>query len=200
MGRTSEDLRKNPPNPGGPRHEKGKGKEYAAMLARRDWAIAGMEPINIKDPEQVRQRIGEYFDLCLKEGFRPTLGALRLSLGIGSTSFDALIHDRYTNPHRKKPGMAIPDECTNLIKQARAVLEACWEDDMLNDAIPAGIGIFMGKNQYGYTDEPASVPDDSDEGDPAKRQPADSIIDRYADRIASAPAELDRTTEPAGTE
>lgn len=104
--------------------------------------IRNLPPIEIADPEQVRNRINEYFTLCAQNDMKPTATGFRNALRIGKTTLWEWRQGSYrAGTHQ------------SIICEAYDVLEALWEDYMQNGKINPVSGIFLGKNNFGYQDK-----------------------------------------------
>lgn len=111
-------------------------KYLAHALAVRD-----LPPIEIADPEQVRLRIREYFNLCAQNDMKPSVTGFCNALKIGRTTL-----------WEWKQGNHRADSHQAIILEAYGLLEALWEDYMQNGKINPVSGIFLGKNNFGYQD------------------------------------------------
>ena len=105
-------------------------------------AVRNFPPIDIADPVQVQNRIHEYFALCVQNDMKPTATGFRNALRIGRTTL-----------WEWKQGNFRADTHQAIICEAYDVLEALWEDYMMNGKINPVSGIFLGKNNFGYQDK-----------------------------------------------
>lgn len=185
MGRTSEDCKRNPSQPAGPWVPQADQKDYVTRTLALNLQMTALEKIDIHEPEQVRERIKLYFEMCLENEVRPTVTKLALALGISRKALSATVHGKKLTPRHKRSGLAIPEECTQLIKQAHEVLGAMWEDYMYNGKINPAAGIFLGKNCFGYVDvlpeEKEEPEDDAPITDRAK------ILEKYGQQVKALP-------------
>ena len=119
--------------------------------------VRALPPIDISDPEQVRNRISEYFTLCTENDMKPTVTGFRNALRIGKTTL-----------WEWKQGSYRADTHQAIICEAYDMLEALWEDYMMNGKINPVSGIFLGKNNFGYQDKQEYVltPNQKNEVDP----------------------------------
>lgn len=104
--------------------------------------VQSMPPIDTADPEQVRGRIYEYFSLCAQNEMKPTVTGFRMALRVPKTT----LWEWKQGSYRAGTHQAI-------ILEAYDMLEALWEDYMMNGKINPVSGIFLGKNLYGYKDQ-----------------------------------------------
>ena len=112
-------------------------------------AIMGWSAIDIKSPEQVQNRIEEYFHVCADAQIRPGVVGLAAALGMNRRRLTELVMGRYP---AKTGKYDVPDECLVALKRAYMVLESSWEYCMQSGKINPVSGIFLGKNNFGYTD------------------------------------------------
>lgn len=109
-------------------------------------AVMDMPPINIADARQVEQRISDYMLLCTEYDMKPTVkgfcNALRITR---QTLFDWRHGNFRADTHQA------------VILRAYDLLEELWENYMQNGKINPVAGIFLGKNNYGYSDKQEMV-------------------------------------------
>ena len=110
--------------------------------------LMNMSAINIKDPEQVDERINEYFKLYAKYDMKPTVAGLGMALGLDRRRLWEIKTGNYTSSTPKLP-TAVKDS----IKKAYFLMENLWETYMNSGKINPVSGIFLGKNNYGYQDK-----------------------------------------------
>lgn len=115
-------------------------------------ALMNMPNIDLNDPVAVQQRLMEYFELYAEADTKPTVVGMAAALnGHSRRWLYAVTHDV---PTGGKGYMAnIPKESANYIKKAYVLLENLWENYMLNGKVNPVVGIFLGKNNYGYQDK-----------------------------------------------
>jgi hypothetical protein len=124
--------------------------------------------IDITDPEEVRQRISDYFQLCVNDDMKPSVKGLENALRVNrSTIWEWKQGNFRAGTHQA------------IICEAYDVMEALWQDYMQNGKINPVSGIFLAKNLFGgqYTDKQEFVltPNQSTEVDVA------AIEAKYAD-------------------
>ena len=105
-------------------------------------AVRALPPIDTKDPVQVEQRITDYFSLCAEHDMKPSVKGFLNALRIGKTT----LWEWKNGVHRGGTHQAI-------VCEAYDILEALWEDYMMNGKINPVSGIFLGKNNFGYQDK-----------------------------------------------
>ena len=105
-------------------------------------AIRNMPPIDTSDPVQVKQRINDYFILCTQNDMKPTVTGFLNSIRVARSTL-----------WEWKQGTFRAGTHQAIICEAYSVLEALWEDYMMNGKINPVSGIFLGKNNFGYADK-----------------------------------------------
>lgn len=94
--------------------------------------------INLHDPEQVKQRIADYFENCIKRQQRPS--NLGLYAALGMTRQD--VSNVLTGKSRSK----VSPDCIDTIKRAKLVLSAYRESLAMTGKLNPATAIFWGKN------------------------------------------------------
>lgn len=100
-----------------------------------------LPPIDISDPEQVKKRIGEYFQHCADNDRKPQIVGMCNWLGISRNTLHTWTTGEYRN-----------NTHSDVIKKAVNFIEEMWADYMLNGKLNPASGIFLAKNWYGYKD------------------------------------------------
>lgn len=100
-----------------------------------------LPPIDISDPEQVKERIGMYFQHCADNDRKPQIVGMCNWLGISRQTLN-----EWQN------GVVRKDTHGDIIKKAVSFIEEMWADYMLNGKLNPASGIFLAKNWYGYKD------------------------------------------------
>lgn len=100
-----------------------------------------LPPIDISDPEQVKQRISDYLDFCEMNDKKPSVVAMANWLGVSRDTLNSW-----------KRGECRGETHSDTIKKALLMMEEIWYDLMQNGKINPGSGIFLGKNMFGYKD------------------------------------------------
>lgn len=107
-------------------------------------AIMQFPKIDIRNPEQLQNRVFEYFQLCADHDMKPGVAAVGLAIGLDRR--------RMWEIRSGSKNVAIPQECKDIIINVYDSLEALWESYMINGKINPASGIFLGKNNFGYQD------------------------------------------------
>lgn len=105
--------------------------------------IASLPPIDLNDPTAVWARIQDYFHIVVKNDMKPTLAGVSMALGMDRGRFYdwAFGTGRIASPQRE------------MAQKVYQILNSSWEDYMLNGKVNPASGIFIGKNNFGYSDE-----------------------------------------------
>lgn len=107
--------------------------------------------VDLHVPEQVRDRINEYYNMCFNNDFKPTVSSYAASLGFSRKTLWLLMN----NPERGWNDL--PTLSLDYIKKGYSSLEQLWEYYMQNGKINPVSGIFLGKNNFGYVDKTEHV-------------------------------------------
>ena len=107
--------------------------------------IAGLHKIDPNDPQQLSERIGQYFTICEQNDIPPAVAGFALSLGVDRRTLWA-----WMTGERK----TIKDPvCVDLLKNAYTLINAQYEDLLNTGKINPVAAIFLMKNNYGYKDQ-----------------------------------------------
>ena len=112
-----------------------------AKYLKHALAIRKMPAIDTRNPEDVEARIDLYFQCCMENDMKPTVKGFCNALRISKTTL-----------WNWKTGNYRAGTHEEVIVRAYDVLEALWEDYMMNGKINPMSGVFLGINNYGYKD------------------------------------------------
>lgn len=101
--------------------------------------------VNMKEPEQVKERIGGYLQLCAEDDMKPSVAGLALAFGVSRNTLW-----RWSNGI---DCVTFPTESCDLIKKAYQFLNAQMEDYAQNGKVNPVTAIFLMKNHFGYADK-----------------------------------------------
>jgi hypothetical protein len=104
--------------------------------------VANMPPIDTTDVVQVEQRIFDYFKLCAENDVKPTAAGFCMAIGVSKVTI-----------HNWRNGIYREDTHQAVICRGYDILDALWQDYMMNGKINPVSGIFLGKNLFGYADK-----------------------------------------------
>lgn len=108
-------------------------------------AIMKLPKINVRDPEQLQNRVLEYFALCAEHDMKPGVAAVGLAIGLDRR--------RLWEIRSGSVNVSIPQECKDIINSVYDSLEVLWEGYMTSGKINPVSGIFLAKNNFGYQDK-----------------------------------------------
>ena len=136
--------------------------------------LMNLPDIDLKDPEQVIDRLNEYFRIHAENDMKPTVAGMGMALGLDRRR---LWEIRTGNYHTSKELSDLPTLTTDSIKKAYKLMENLWENYMQNGKINPVSGIFLAKNNFGYQDKTEYVltPNNNSDSDYS----ADDIRKRY---------------------
>ena len=130
--------------------------------------------IDLREPEQVQDRLNEFFEIHARYDMKPTVAGMGMALGLDRRR---LWEIKTGNYHTSKALESLPTLSTESIKKAYEYMELLWENYMQNGKINPVSGIFLGKNNFGYQDKTEYVvtPNTNSDSD----YNADDIRKRY---------------------
>ena len=113
--------------------------------------LMALPDIDLKDPDQVADRLAEYFAIQAEADLKPTVAGLGLALN--GMDRRRLWEIRSGAKMGGTSDYDLPTETLDLIKRAYKLMENLWENYMQNGKINPVSGIFLGKNNFGYQDK-----------------------------------------------
>ena len=134
-----------------------------------------MPKVDLHDPEAVRERLAEYFNIYGEADLKPTVAGMAMALGVDRRRLWAIANGQPNGGNGYK--VNIPPESTDLIKKAYEILETSMEAYANAGKINPVMSIFMMKNHFGYQDKTEYVltPNQKQESD----YNAEDISKRY---------------------
>lgn len=140
--------------------EPGDNTKYVMLGAK----LFNLPTIDLKDPEQVNNRLNEFFTIHAEADMKPTVSGMGMALGLDRRR---LWEIKTGNYHTSKELSELPTSTTDSIKKAYEYMELLWENYMQNGKINPVSGIFLGKNNFGYQDKQEMVltPNNSNDSD-----------------------------------
>lgn len=148
-------------------------------------ALYNMEKINLRDTDELDNRIAEYFNLYMSYDTKPTVMGLAMALGMDRSTLYRITHDKPLGGRGNYT--TLPSSSTTRIKNAYNLLENLWETYMQNGKINPVSGIFLGKNNYGYRDKVEY------EVTPNVKSSEDYSVDDIKKRYSGSDYQLDET-------
>lgn len=126
-----------------------------ARFIQNAMTIMNLAPVDLKDADQVAERINLYFSMMIQDDMKPTVTGFAMALGLSRHQLWALVNDQ---PYSGRGySYDLPPLCANSIKKGYDMMGYLWEDYMQNGKINPVSGIFLGKNHYGYKDQQETV-------------------------------------------
>ncbi len=110
-------------------------------------AIMQLPKIDVTDPQQLGDRLAEYFRLCADNDMKPGVEAMALAFRLDRRRLWEIANDV---PGRNT---SMPEECRDIIKMAYSSLAVLWESYSTGGKINPVTAIFLGKNHFGYQDK-----------------------------------------------
>ena len=143
-----------------------------------------MPKVDLNNPEAVRQRLGEYFQIYGEADLKPTVAGMAMCLGVDRRRLWEIKTGSSVGGTTKQ---SLPPETLDLIKKAYELLEMSMENYANAGKINPVMAIFMLKNHWGYTDKTEYVltPNQKQESD----YDADEISKRYLSEATTIDAE-----------
>ena len=144
-----------------------------------------MPRVDLKNPEEVKDRLVEYFRIYGEADLKPTVAGMAMALGVNRRILWAIANDQPTGGNGYK--LNLPPESTDLVKKAYEMLETSMESYANAGKINPVMAIFMMKNHFGYQDKTEYVltPNQKQESD----YNADEISKRYLTDSATIDAD-----------
>ena len=106
--------------------------------------------IDLKQPEQVQERLTEYFQIHFDADLKPTVAGMAMALGIDRRRLWEIRSGAKMGGNTQYD---LPTLTLDSIKKAYDFMENLWENYMQNGKINPVSGIFLGKNNFGYQDK-----------------------------------------------
>jgi hypothetical protein len=126
--------------------EAGDNTKYVLLGAK----LFNLPPIDLHDPEQVNERLNEFFQIHAEADMKPTVSGMGMALGLDRRRLWEI------KTGAKMGGTTeynLPTSTLVSIKRAYEYMEILWENYMQNGKINPVSGIFLGKNNFGYQDK-----------------------------------------------
>ena len=137
--------------------------------------------VDMKKPEQVKERIRQYFQICADDDMKPSVAGMALAFGIDRRTLWKWVNGIEC--------AYIPTESRDSLKKAYQFLNAQMENYMQNGKINPVAGIFLMKNNMGYVDKQEMVLTPNQQlGD---QVPAEDLEKKYLEDVVSASGDYD---------
>ena len=112
--------------------------------------LMNLPDIDLKDPNQVIDRLNEYFRIHAENDMKPTVAGMGMALGLDRRRLWEIKTGNYGT---QKSLEELPTLTKDSIKKAYKLMENLWENYMQNGKINPVSGIFLAKNNFGYQDK-----------------------------------------------
>lgn len=137
--------------------------------------LFNMDKVDMKDAEAVQNRINEFFMLYTENDMKPTVAGMGMALGMSRQQLWAIKNDQPANGQGWK--YDLPPAVSDAVKKAYFLMENMWETYMNSGKVNPISGIFLGKNNFGYSDKQEYVLTPNTQSD--NDYDADAIRERY---------------------
>ena len=151
--------------------------------------LFNLPAIDLKEPEQVVDRLNEFFEIHARYDMKPTVAGMGMALGLDRRR---LWEIKTGNFGTQKGLSELPTMTKDSIKKAYEYMEILWENYMQNGKINPVSGIFLGKNNFGYQDKTEYVVTPNTNAD--SDYSTDDIRKRYAIDSGDSRLSLDSPT------
>ena len=141
-----------------------------------------MPRVDLKNPDAVRERLGEYFRIYGEADLKPTVAGMAMCLGVDRRRLWDIKTGNYTNVGGYKD---LPPETVDLVKKAYEILETTMENYANAGKINPVMAIFMMKNHFGYQDKTEYVLT------PNQKQESDYNVEDISKRYLSDSTTID---------
>ena len=143
--------------------------------------LFNLPAIDLKEPEQVANRLNEFFEIHARYDMKPTVAGMGMALGLDRRR---LWEIKTGNFGTQKALRELPTLTMDSIKKAYEYMEILWENYMQNGKINPVSGIFLGKNNFGYQDKQEMVLT------PNTNPEVDYNVDDIKKRLSASPSTL----------
>ena len=110
-----------------------------------DMKLSALPAIDVNDPEQMQQRINDYFRICSEDDIKPSVSSLGLAFGISRITLFKWVTGQAKQALSNAASI-------NTLKRAYDQINSYYEHMLNNGKINPVSGIFLLKNNYGYQD------------------------------------------------
>lgn len=112
-------------------------------LSCKSWKSLHGGDVQMSDPIAVKERCERYLRFCAEQDSKPSIAGLAFALGIARQNLHEYIHGR----------LGKNAEVRDTLKKTHTFINSLMEDYMQNGKINPVAGIFLIKNNMGYTDK-----------------------------------------------
>lgn len=155
--------------------EPGDNRKYIEHSLRMwDWPTPDMQ-----EPEEVKARVIQYFELCAKDDMKPSVAGLALAFGIDRRRLWEIVAG-VTEGHSVTKNVA--PGTRDYLKKAYGILNTQIENYAQNGKINPVTAIFLMKNHFGYRDQQEVVV--TPNGALGDQVPEDELAKKYLDDVS----------------
>jgi len=103
-----------------------------------------LDKLDFNYPDLVESRVRWYFELCVEDDTKPSMEGLAMALGISRNRLINFASDRKISANK---------ESMEIVGRSIQMLNAMMTDFMMNNKVQPLTGIFLMKNNFGYSDK-----------------------------------------------
>ncbi len=122
------------------------GNDKNRELTEHGLAIMSWDTIDVNDPQQLQNRISQYFGFCVDHNAKPSVAGLALAINLSKETIFRMVRGDITTDRKYSA------DTVSLIRRVYMLFDSLWMDYMQNGQINPASGIFLGKNLFGYRD------------------------------------------------
>ena len=137
--------------------------------------LFNLPDIDLRNPDEVNNRLNEYFNIFAKYDTKPTVAGMAMALGVNRQRLHSIATDGTIGGDGYKNNL--PRAVTDSVKKAYILLENLHENYMMDGKVNPVTGIFMAKNHYDYVDKTEHVVTPNQRSE--EEYSADEIRQRY---------------------
>lgn len=104
-----------------------------------------MPKVHFNKPDEIVARCKTYLEYCIEDGMKPTIAGLGLALGKNRTALRDIVQGEYD--------YEVPKETREILETVYRMITAETEQFMLDGKINPVAGIFLMRNNMGYTND-----------------------------------------------
>lgn len=118
-------------------------KEETAAYTRHCVRVGMLPKVNVANAEEVVRRCKTYFDYCIEDGMKPTFAGFCLAIGRSREYILDIISGN----------VDAPKDTREVLGKCRQIITAQTEQFMVDGKINPVAGIFLMRNNMGYTND-----------------------------------------------
>lgn len=122
-------------------YEEEQKREWNKVILKHIRSIQNIAKPSVQFPNTIQRACDEYFNLCEKDGIKPSVAGLSLALGTNRSTLLSWVRGE------------VSIESADVVKNAFNLLEVFDETSLKDNKTNAVAGIFLSKNNYDYKDQ-----------------------------------------------